>query len=216
MVAVGNRTRGRLGRFRDEDGLALTEALIVLPLIVLFLAASIESAAMMMQWNRTVKAIQVGARFATVSDPLTSIATLRARPTGAVDGDRDPLDATRNVTCGAGTIDCDADALARLMTGSDGQCGGSPTPGGRAGICDIAPFIRPENIRISYSSSGLGYVGRPAGPVVVVTLEMRNLYFDFFVLGAVLRAFGSDTSSLPIPTHPVSLVSEDMSDCEGC
>ena len=215
MVALWSKMRRALLRFRDDSGVVLVEALLVVPLVMLLIAGMIESSVMMMQWNQTVKAIQVGGRLATVSSPLTDISALNVHPSGSIQGNPQPFDTNLTVSCGAGTgTACNAAALRRLMRGADDRC--RSTGGGRRGICDIAPFIRPENVRITYANAGLGYVGRPEGAVVLVTLEMRNLYFDFFILGNVLSFFGNDRQGVPIPTHPVSLVSEDLADCESC
>ena len=64
----------------------------------------------------------------------------------------------------------------------------------------------PANIRVTYYRSGLGYVGRPGGPVVSITVETRNLTFNFFFLGALLGL-----NNITIPAHPVTITSEDLS-----
>lgn len=189
----------------ESSGLALTEALMVVPILMLVCGAMIEFGMMVFQWNQTVKAMQVGARRAAVSTPLTDISALSSYGSAVAQGDPVPMPAStaapRSVSCGAGANPCDADALARLMNGSDDD--GS----GITGIRDVAPFIQPENIRITYQESGLGYVGRPFGPVLTVTLEVRNLAFDLLLLDTLL--------SVNIPAHPVAITSEDLSDCEG-
>ena len=54
----------------DESGIALSEALITCPIVLLVFAAFVEFGYAMSQWNQTVKALQYGARLAAVSDPL--------------------------------------------------------------------------------------------------------------------------------------------------
>ena len=51
---------------------ALSEALITIPIVMLIFAAFIEFGYAMSQWNQTVKALQYGARLAAVSDPLVN------------------------------------------------------------------------------------------------------------------------------------------------
>uniref|UniRef100_A0A2A3JZT2 Pilus assembly protein TadE n=2 Tax=Alloyangia mangrovi TaxID=1779329 RepID=A0A2A3JZT2_9RHOB len=193
---------------RETSGLAMTEALIVVPVLMLVCGAMVEFGLMVYEWNQTLKAMQVGARRAAVSTPLTDISALSDYGASLSQGDPVPMPPpdppepgnTYAVSCGAGASPCDEAALTRLMNGSDDD--GS----GITGIRDIAPFIAPENIRITYQHSGLGYVGRPFGPVLTVTLEVRDLAFDLLLLDMLVP--------ITIPAHPVAITSEDLSDCE--
>lgn len=195
-----------LRRFMTESsGLVLAEMLLILPIMILVWAAVIEFGFLMYQWNQAVKAMQIGARLAAVSTPLADIGLLV--PTGAA-GDPIPSGAA-SVTCGAGVTACNVTELNRLVTGGDGTCG--QTANGVIGVCDVAGFISASNLRITYHRSGLGYIGRPFGPVLTVTLEARDLNFDFLVLDNLIPGL----ASIAIPTHPVSITSEDLSDCDG-
>ena len=188
---------------RAEDGSTLVEGLIVFPIILLTFATFIEFGVAMVQWNQTVKAMQFGARVLAVSDPIVDMAPFTADyPT--TEGGPVPTTAV-TVVCGAeSTTACDQTGLNRLVFGSDGVCG--PVADTRLGMCDLNGLIAPENIRVTYYRSGLGYVGRPGGPVVSITVETRNLTFDFFFLGALLGL-----NNITIPAHPVTITSEDLS-----
>ena len=202
-----------LARFRqDESGLSLTEALIVMPIMIFIMAIIVEFSAALMQWNQVVKASQVAGRFAAVSDPLTNISTLDF---AGIEGDPTP-GTVRSVSCGYGTTACDAVGLQRLYNGGDGVCGAVNNR--IRGVCDIAPFVPANNIRITYSNGGLGYVGRPSGPVPVVTVEIVDIPFNFFALGAVFDLFGdgSGGDDWTMQPFPVTFVGEDLSSCEGC
>ena len=196
------------GFLRREDGVAMTEALLVFPIFMLVFGAMVEFGAMMYQFNQAAKAMQVGARRAAVSDPLVTDLSAFSDYSSEADppnqGEEVPATPV-TVSCGYGTTPCDATELSRLMTGGDGQCGKYAS--GFLGVCDVAAFIKSENIKISYHRSGLGYVGRPQGPVVTITLEVRNLTFDFFLLDDLLPGLGS----ISIPIYPVSVSSEDLS-----
>ncbi len=194
---------------RSEDGATLVEGLIVFPIILLTFATFIEFGVAMVQWNQTVKSMQYGARMLAVSDPLVDMTPFTADyPT--VEGGPVPTDPV-SVVCGASRPDepavepCLEAGINRLVFGSDTIC--DPSAGTRLGMCDLNGLIRPENIRVSYYRSGLGYVGRPDGPVVSITVETRNLNFDFFFLGALLGL-----ENITIPAHPVTITSEDLSD----
>ena len=188
---------------RAEEGATLVDGLLVFPIILLTFATFIEFGVAMVQWNQTVKAMQFGARVLAVSDPLVDMTPFTADyPT--TEGGPVPTTAV-TVVCGAGTATaCNVAGLNRLVFGSDAVCG--PVANTRLGMCDLNGLIAPENIRVTYYRSGLGYVGRPSGPVVSITIETRNLTFDFFFLGALLGL-----NNITIPAHPVTITSEDLS-----
>lgn len=196
--------------WQDDRGISLVESLLVMPIVLLVLVAMIEFGIAVFQWNEATKAVQVGARLAAVSSPITGDVAydgLVADHTGIPEGNPTPSGFV-SVSCGAGTVPCDATRLARLLDGGDGSC----QPSGEIsmmGMCDFAPFITAENVRITYHRSGLGYVGRPFGPVSTITVELRQLSFDFLFVDELIPGL----TSLEIPAQPVSITSEDVSDC---
>ncbi len=196
---------------QDESGVAMTEALITFPIVMLMFATFIEFGYAMSQWNQTVKALQYGARLAAVSDPLTSdfdavFPTEAANPLN--NGNATPNDATISSTCGPNLSNCSAE-LSRIVLGSDGACGvaGDPLPG----ICDINWRIEPENLVVTYQRSGLGYWGRPEGPVLTMRLEVRDVTLELLFLGPLL---GFD--EIDVPAHPVTITTEDLQTCSTC
>lgn len=203
---VGMRTPLRPSFRRSEEGATLVEGLIVFPIILLTFATFVEFGVAMVQWNQTVKALQFGARTLAVSDPLVNMAPFQPA-TGALEGGPVPFDPANplTVSCGAGTTACIVTGMNRLITGSDGQCNPS-AQGTRLGMCDINQRLNAQNIRVTYYRSGLGYVGRPDGPVVSITVETRGLTFEFFFLGRLLGL-----NQINIPAHPVTITSEDLS-----
>ncbi|OWW04102.1 pilus assembly protein TadE [Rhizobium sp. R72] len=196
--------------WQDTRGVTLAEGLLTFPIVILVFAAFVEFGYAMSQWNQTVKALQYGARLAAVSDPVT--ANFNAVfPIEAADplnnGKAAPNDATISSTCGPALANCTA-ALNRLVLGSDGVCAaGDPHPG----ICDINWRIQPQNLMVTYQRSGLGYWGRPDGPVLTMRLEVRNITFDLPVLGALLGL-----NDITIPAHPVTITTEDLKTCSTC
>ncbi|KRD67020.1 TadE/TadG family type IV pilus assembly protein [Ensifer sp. Root278] len=197
--------------WQDQRGVTLAEGLITLPLVLLVFATFFEFGYAMSQWNQTVKALQLGARLAAVSEPLTSDFA-DVFPTDADDplnnGDATPNDATISSTCGPALANC-SDELTRIVMGGDGVCGvaGDPNPG----ICDLNWRIQPSNLVVTYQRSGLGYWGRPNGPVLTMRLEVRDVTFDLPLLGALL---GLD--QIEVPAHPVTLTTEDLETCSSC
>lgn len=198
---------------RDQRGATLVEGLLAFPVILLACAIIIEFSAAVIQYNQTVKALQIGARQLAVSDPIATNFLAALEPTGVPEGGAVP-NTPASAVCGAGTTACDTTGLARLIFGSDGRCD-TNVAGGVSGMCDMNGRIRAENVRVSYYRSGLGYVGRPGGPVPTITVEVRNLNFDFLFLGAIMRlaALGGTTGfpdAIAIPANPVTITGEDL------
>jgi hypothetical protein len=190
----------------DEQGVSLVEGLIVFPLILLAISTFVEFGIAVLQWNQTVKAMQLGARLLAVSDPLVADMGPLTADYPPEQGGPTPAAAV-SVSCGPGGAPCIADRVNRLVFGSDGSC--NPAVGtSLSGMCDFNPAIGVNNVFVTYHRSGLGYVGRPDGPVVTVTLEARNLTFNFMFLGALLGL-----NSIEIPAHPVTMTGEDLSSC---
>ncbi|MCY1294766.1 hypothetical protein D9M70_440780 [compost metagenome] len=174
-------------------------------------AAFIEFGYAMSQWNQTVKALQYGARLAAVSNPLTTDfnAVFPISASNPLDnGKAAPNNAAIYSTCGPALANCTAE-VNRIVLGGDGLCGvtGDPTPG----ICDLNWRIQPANLVVTYQRSGLGYWGRPDGPVLTMRMEVRNVTFDLPVLGALLGL-----NDITIPAHPVTLPTEDLETCSSC
>jgi hypothetical protein len=199
--------------WRDDRGIALSEALITIPIVLLIFAAFIEFGYAMSQWNQTVKALQYGARLAAVSDPLVPDFA-DDFPTDADDplnnGDATPNDSTISATCtGSG---CEPASLNRIVYGSpDSQTCSALVAGAGVGMCHINPRIEAANIAVTYQRSGLGYWGRPDGPVLTMRLEVRDITFDLPILGVLL---GLD--EITIPAHPVTITTEDLKTCSTC
>lgn len=197
--------------WQDTRGVSLTEGLVTFPIIMLVFAAFVEFGYAMSQWNQTVKALQYGARLAAVSDPLTTNFDA-VFPIEAADplnnGKAAPNDAAISSTCGPALANC-TEALNRIVLGGDGLCSvaGDPHPG----ICDLNWRIQPQNLMVTYQRSGLGYWGRPDGPVLTMRLEVRDITFDLPILGALL---GID--DILIPAHPVTITTEDLKTCSTC
>lgn len=200
------------GFFRQQDGTALMEGLIVFPLVLLTFAAFFEFGYAVFQWNQTVKALQAGARHLAVSAPLTSLDALEAGY--GVAGDPVPSDIL-SVSCGGGTTPCIPAEMNRLIygadtTGNDDQCGNA-ADNAIPGMCDFNTRIGADNVLATYYRAGLGYVGRPDGPVLTIRLEVKDLNFDLPLVGALLRL-----DKITIPAHPVTITSEDLCSTRSC
>jgi Flp pilus assembly pilin Flp len=199
---------------RDQAGTTMIEFTIVALLFFMLTFGLVEFGYLLFQWNSASKAAQLGARMAAVSDPVwCDLPTVT--DTGTAGGAWTTI---YNVTC-TGTGACTGTApdgvgltykpanMQRLVYGRGGgtTCGPIGTDGD-PGMCDIFERITPANVSIKYQNTGLGFAGRPGGPVPTVTLTVTGIQFQFFGLGALL-GFGDVT----MPDFTVTMTGEDLS-----
>lgn len=188
----------RPGSFwREQHGASLLEGLVVFPLVLLTFSAFVEFAYATYQWNQTVKALQLGARLAAVSDPIVTNyeATFTADyPTDQGSATPSPTGAPVSLVCnGATDAGCDVTRLNRLV----------------ARMQLFNDSIQKANVIVTYSRSGLGYVGRPGGPVSTIRIEVQNLQFNLPIMNALLGF------NFTVPANPVTITSEDLSTTIG-
>lgn len=215
---VSRRPLWHLARFRrSESGVTLIEGLIVFPLMLTVIITFVEFGYAVFQWEQTGRAIAIGARVAAVSDPVAPAANFAALGNIPVSGSNppgSPVDAaTVRTSCVgdgavAGLSKCTTD-FNRILFGSDGICK-TAYGGALPGMCDVNPRIQAKNVIVTYTRNGLGYRGRNAGPVVNVTVQVRDLTFRTFLLGPLLGL-----RSIPIPFSPVTVTGEDLSTCNN-
>jgi TadE-like protein len=204
----------------DCHGAVLVEVTVVMTIMFIFILGSIEFLFAFYQWNAATKAIQIGARIAAVSDPvaaglngLSAAVVSAVLPPGATmpnfvvrcDG------AAATCTCltigacpGVGTYN--PAAMNTIIFGRGSSSCSDAKSFYDAGMCDIFSRITAANVVITYAQTGLGYAGRPGGPVPTITISLQNLPFQFFFLGGI-RGF----KDIPIPALTTSITAEDMS-----
>jgi len=87
-------------------------------------------------------------------------------------------------------------------------------------MCDIFSKITPANVRIVYTQpaapAGLGFAGRPGGPVPTIKISLQNMPFRFFFLGDLLGF-----RNIQIPGTATTMTGEDLYSCsptmrKGC
>lgn len=202
---------------RDQDGAILVEATVTMTVLLVFVLGSIDFLVAFYQWNAAAKALLVGARIAAVSDPVAdglnnlSVAVAGPfMPAGApmpsfvvrCDG------AARTCTCeGActGITGYNDAAMNTIVFGRGSSSCSDATSLYYAGMCDIFPRITAANVVIVYAQTGLGYVGRPNGPVPTISITLQNLPFQFYFLGGLMGL-----SKINIPAV-ASIGGEDLS-----
>jgi Flp pilus assembly pilin Flp len=208
--------------WRDQTGAVFAEFALLLPLVVTVVCGSIDFLYAFYQWNAAAKAVEVGARIAAVSDPvaagLNNLSNL-AVVNGAAPGAPVP---SFVVTCsgsGGGSCVCigtcsglagnvyDAVAMNRIVFGRGSAACGDATSYYATGMCDVLPSITADNVVIMYSQTGLGYAGRPGGPVPTITVSLRDMRFQFFFLTSLLGV------NIAMPPMTTTITAEDL--CSG-
>lgn len=211
---------------RDQTGAAMVEWLIVVNIVVLVLVAFVEFSFAVNQWNLAAKAVQAGARIAAVSDPIdpsipewTGLDESMIPPVEPGDPIRDTFrtvcsGATGSCTCtGTKPTGCgyDAAAMNKIVYGSGWRTQDCSVTRPRLGMCGVLAGgptggIRPENVIVEYAFTGLGYAGRPGGPVPTVTVSLVGLHLDLPILGRVLGL-----NQITLPPFTTTTIGEDLS-----
>jgi hypothetical protein len=209
---------------RDNDGGVLVEATIMITIMFVFVLGSIDFLFAFYQWNAATKAVQVGVRIAAVSDPVAK--GLNGLSAGVVSASLRPGSAMPSftVSCDGGTAICNcqgackgvggynATAMQTIVFGRGSTACGDATSFYTAGMCDIFDRITPANVRIVYTQpaapAGLGFAGRPGGPVPTIKISLQNMPFRFFFLGDLLGF-----RDMQIPSAATTMTGEDLYSC---
>ena len=164
------------------------------------------------QWNAATKAVQAGARMASISNPIVPAiadAGPASVPGGSIPvGSYDYICDGAASTCSCAGANCIGGAwvaanFTRIDAGDDGVCG--PVAGSRPGMCDFYPALQPENVAVRYAASGLGYQTRPNGSIPTITVSLQNVNFQFFFLSGLLGF-----NDITMPSMLSTVTGEDM------
>ena len=208
---------------RDTNGSVLVEVAIMLTFLIFFIFGSIDFLFAFYDWNAATKAVQAGARIAAVSDPVATnfdviSAALISRPLPpgsampafTITCDGSTAKCSCEGSCPAGEIVYNAAAMNTIVYGRGSNACGDATSSYTAGMCDIFKRITPANVRIEYrqplAPAGLGYVGRPGGPIPTIKVTLQNVAFRFFLLGALFH-------DIQMPGLATTMTGQDLSSC---
>ena len=196
---------------RDQNGGVLVEATILIPMIFVFVFGSVDFLYAFSQWSMADKAVAHGARLAAVSDPVSSdLSVMTGLVGGVTPGQAMPAftricsaaDPKGEIgTCTEGMYN--PAAMQRIVFGQAGatSCGNATT-----GMCSFYAPITAANVTIAYTQTGLGYAGRPGGPVPTITVSLRNLPIQFFFLSGIM-GFGN----MKMPPMTTTVTGEGLS-----
>lgn len=201
--------------FRDIGGGPAAEFALVLPLAITFLFGIIDVGRLMWTWNKAEKATQMGVRYAVVTDYIApSLASQNfVGQGGLTQGDIIPVSAYGTTTCDKPTTTaaitcscvgtCPWGASPAIATAT-----GSPAKNPYTRIFDrmdaIMPELTPENIKVLYQPSGIGFAGDPNGSDIapLVTVQLTGVKFQ----PILLQLFGR---TITLPDFSASLTLED-------
>lgn len=202
----------------DEGGASYLEFTVGMTTFFLILFGVIEFTYVFYQWNAATKAVQFGARLAAVSNPVSTGFTAMTGVGGSVKPG-DPMPAF-DITCNGSTAACTgtgsgaytASAMQAIVYGRDSlgtantQCGTvAVTNPLQNGMCNYFDRIRPQNVILRYNNTGLGYAGRPGGPVPTITVSLTGLSYNFLFLNG-LMGFGIAR----VPSLDTTVTGEDL------
>ena len=186
---------------KDESGAVLIEFTVTVFVFLVILFGLIEFSLAFYQWNAATKAVQFGARYAAISDPV-----LEELP------DIDGLAAASPGDAYAGSYDVVCDGSLATPACS---CVGTEFPASltyvTAAMNNIVtamqrayPNITSKNVKVSYTYTRLGYAGRPGGPVPTITVSLTGVKFNFILLSFMLP------NSINMPGLATTVTGEDL------
>lgn len=207
---------GRL--WRDREGSSYLEFTVVFPLLVLTAFCTVDFAMIMFGWAQANKAVQNGVRVAVVGAPVAQ--GLNDPTYIEVDLGKDCSDPATGADEGL----CDEVHTVCTAT-ADG--GGSCTSGYTFDNTAFEPIFdqmitvmpsfdfKRENIQITYRTNGLGFVGRPGGFPMEVTVEIRCMTHQVFFLATMAswvfdprEECPDDDGGVPLPAFATTLTTE--------
>ncbi|HEX2725370.1 MAG TPA: TadE/TadG family type IV pilus assembly protein [Beijerinckiaceae bacterium] len=207
-MSVSNILRRMLSPYRDESGAVAVEFGLIGGIFIVLLLAMIDLGHAFWQFNQATKALQLGVRLAAVSNPVSSDLKTMTGISGTVE-EGDPMPYFKRVCSGA-TQRCDGgtyDAAAmRTIVYGRGNAACPTTPQAYPAMCQIFPRIQPQNLVVEYTQTGLGFAGRPGGPVPTITVRLTGLSFNFAVLNGLLGF-----PAIPMARLTATVSGEDLS-----
>lgn len=221
--------RSRLAAFarrlgRDAQGGILVEVTVMIPIMLTAVLGSVDFLFAFYQWNAAAKAVELGARIAAVSTPVAGGLQTVSSLGGSSFPSPQPVPYFK-VTCSSvsGTCTCsggacsgvsgyNAAAMNTIIFGRGSSSCTDATSSYSAGMCDAFSRVASgtSHVRIVYEQTGLGFMGRPGGPVPTITVSLQNLPFEFFFLGGLM-----DFADIPNISVSAKITGEDLNSVGG-
>lgn len=192
----------------DRAGGVTVQTAFLSGFIIMLIGGSIEAGYAYWQYNNVSHAAHMGARIAATSNPVAyEMSTMTGLSNGVVAGDPMP---DYMITCAGKTNSCtkgqmDQTALKRIVHGRDLDNKCEAAVKRLRGMCDLNEDISVSNVEVTYENSGFGTAGDPADIVPLITVSVKDMYFNFVFLDVFTK-----NSIVKMPDISVSIISEDM------
>ena len=162
----------------DSRAASATEFVLVLPLLVLLVFATIDAGWYAWQINLAEKATQAGARMAVVTDPVATGLVSEDYNTatyGLTQGDVIPASALGLLTCKGSSCTCTTSPCPSSLTFNSTAFNAIVS---RMQAYDAS--VKAANVVVEYRGSGLGYAGDPSGMQIapLVTVRLQNMQMN--------------------------------------
>jgi hypothetical protein len=197
---------GKIRRWREnEAGATMVEFSLAVTAVLILLGGMVDFLFAFWQWNSAMKAVEIGARIAAVSNPVAGgLMSLSTAVAGGQTGQPFPVDGFGPIVCdGAAQACClgpatscaanssvagityDATAMNWIVYGRGATSCVSATAVYNMGMCQILtmtrPALSPANVMIEYRMTGLGYQG--GAPTPTITLWLKNVSNSYRMTG---------------------------------
>lgn len=212
---------GRRSLLRDQRAATAAEFALVLPLALLFLFGIIDAGRYVWALNQYEKAVQVGTRYAIVTDIVppglntADFSGIDCGGTSTSTGSQICQDALGTISCSkpGQTVQCSC-----VQTGAGAKsCPSLGTPNGAAftnivsSMRAVAPSIGDEDVVVRYSGSGIGYVGDSSTSTFDDDVQLTDVapLVTVEVTGVKFRPMSLLGFGVGMPTFRYSLTLED-------
>lgn len=205
----------------DQHAAAAAEFALVLPLALLFLFGIIDAGRYAWALNQYEKAVQIGTRYAIVTDIVppglndADFSGITCDGTATSTGSRICQDALGTISCSkpAGTLRCDC---VQTVVGAK-SCPPLGTPNGTAftAIVDrmqaVAPGLDESKVIVRYSGSGIGYVGDSSTSTFDNDVDLTDVapLVTIEIAGQQFRPMSMLGLGVGMPTFRYSMTMED-------
>jgi hypothetical protein len=207
----------------DGAGASMVEFTLAFPILASVSLGTVDLSYVLYQWNAASKATQLGARAAAVDDPVALGLNNLAEDYWSVEPYNKNIGKPCSDMNGNATANCPTFSVTCTNTSCSGGWAHSANAFNRMFVRmqAVFPRLQPQFVVVTYSSTGLGFAGRPGGLPVEVRVRIRCMRQELFFLeglaGLVQQApdvecagIAGASSGWRIPDSTYTLITEDL------